>query len=67
MGREMHKIANRNEKLFTRLDGILETHSVDVANSRMTDIMIEYFNNTADDNIRLLTQGRTGFIEHYKR
>ncbi|HRO46462.1 hypothetical protein [Agriterribacter sp.] len=65
MGREMHKIASRNEKLFTRLEGILKANTTDAANSKMADIMIEYFDNTAEDNIRLLKQLRTGFIENH--
>ncbi len=63
MGREMHKIAKANEKLFKTLDGILENNIKDVANSKMATIMIEYFDNTLTDNVELLKQLKQGFTE----
>ena len=63
MGREMKKIAIRNEKLYSRIEGILETNTVDIANSKMAAIMIEYFGNTMEDNVELLKQLKQGFTE----
>ena len=63
MGREMSKIAKRNEKLFGRIEGILNTNTDDMPNSKMAAIMIEYFENTVEDNVLLLQQLKQGFTE----
>jgi predicted nucleotidyltransferase len=63
MGREMSKIAKRNEKLFSRIEGILNTNTEDMPNSKMAAIMIEYFQNTIEDNVLLLQQLKKGFTE----
>lgn len=63
MGREMSKIAKRNEKLFGRIEGILNANIDDMPNSKMAAIMIEYFQNTIEDNVLLLQQLRQGFTE----
>ena len=63
MGREMRKIALRNEKLFSRIEGILNANTDDMPNSKMAAIMIEYFGNTIEDNVLLLQQLKQGFIE----
>jgi len=63
MGREMRKIAKRNEKLFGRIEGILNTNTGDTANSKMAVIMTEYFDNTVEDNVLLLQQLKQGFTE----
>ena len=64
MGREMRKIAQRNERLFERIEGILHSNTADAASSSMAKIMIEYFNNTAEDNVILLNHLREGFNEN---
>jgi predicted nucleotidyltransferase len=64
MGREMSKIARRNKKLFTRIENILHANTNNIASSKMADIMIEYFENTAEDNVKLLEQLKQGFIEN---
>ena len=61
MGREMSKIANRNEKLFKRIEGILESNTSDTTNSKIAAIMVEYFGNSMDDNVKLLMQLQKGF------
>ncbi len=61
MGREMRKIAARNEKLFARIEGILNDNTDDMPNSKMAAIMIEYFENTVEDNVLLLQQLKKGF------
>lgn len=63
MGREMNKIAKQNEKLFARIDGILEANTDDIANSHMATIMIEYFDNTMEDSVTMLKQLKKGFTE----
>lgn len=59
----MSKIAKRNEKLFDRIKGILDANTTDVAGSKIAGIMIEYFENTAEDNVVLLEQLKRGFTE----
>lgn len=54
MGREMGKIAKRNEKLRSRIAGILNANTNDIANSPMAAIMVEYFENTIEQNVLLL-------------
>ena len=63
MGREINKIAKRNEKLFTRIEGILSANTDDMPNSKMGAIMTEYFQNTIHDNVLLLQQIKQGFNE----
>ena len=63
MGREISKIANRNEKLFTRISEILDRNTEDIPNSKMAAIMVEYFDNTVEDNVLLLQQLKQGFTE----
>lgn len=63
MGREMKKIAARNEKLFARIEGILNANTDDMPNSKMAAMMIEYFDNTVEDNVLLLQQLKKGFTE----
>jgi predicted nucleotidyltransferase len=63
MGREMNKIARRNGKLFKRIEGILKDNTDDMPNSKMGAIMIEYFDNTVEDNVLLLQQLIKGFKE----
>ena len=63
MGREMSKIANRNEKLFKRIEGILNANTFDITKSKMAIIMIEYFQNTVEENVLLLKKIKEGFTE----
>jgi predicted nucleotidyltransferase len=63
MGREMSKIARRNKKLFGRVEEILKTNTDDMPNSKMAAIMIEYFENTVQENVMLLQQLKQGFTE----
>jgi len=63
MGREMRKIAKRNDKLFARIENILNTNTEDISSSKMAFIMTEYFENTVEDNVVLLRELRQGFIE----
>lgn len=63
MGREMKKIARRNESLFERIERILNANTGDLQSSKMGAIMVEYFDNTVEDNVLLLQQLKQGFIE----
>lgn len=59
----MKKIAVRNEKLYSRIEGILNTNTDDMPNSKMAAIMVGYFGNTIEDNVLLLQQLKQGFTE----
>lgn len=63
MGREIKKIAKRNLKLQNRMVSILERNTNNILNSNMAIVMVEYFKNTVEDNIRLLYQIKLGFEE----
>jgi len=63
MGREMAKIAKRNEKLFQRLNDILDRNTFNVYESSIGAIMIEYFENTVNENVKLLLQIKKGLTE----
>ncbi len=63
MGRGMAKIAKRNEKLFNRIDGILKANTDDLVNSRMAAIMVEFYQNTVEENVLLLQKLMQGFNE----
>ena len=43
MGREMSKIAKKNELLFSRIVGILDSNTLVSQNSEMAKIMVEYY------------------------
>ena len=63
MGREMSKIAKRNDTLFDRIYKILEVNTTNIANSKMAIIMIEYFENTLKENVLLLNHLKLGYNE----
>ena len=63
MGREIKKIAKRNPKLEDRVMSILEKNTNDIPNSSMALIMLEYFKNTVEDNVKLIGQIKMGFQE----
>ena len=64
MGREMNKIAKRNEQLFKRIEKILAANTNEMGNSKMAVIMIEYFYNTVKDNVLILQKLLQGFTEN---
>jgi predicted nucleotidyltransferase len=63
MGREIKKIAKRNPKLEDRVMSILERNTDDAPNSNMAIVMVEYFKNTVEDNVKLTEQIKMGFQE----
>lgn len=64
MGREMSKIAKKNEKLFERINKILEANTNNIPNSKMAIVMIEYFENTIEESVLLLNQLKLGYHEN---
>ena len=61
LGRELKKIAQRHNELYKRISNILEANSTDVDRSRMAEIMVEYFDNTVEENRFLIEQINKGF------
>lgn len=61
MGREMYKIAKRNNNLYNRINTILTENTNYTASNKMAAIMVEYFQNTIQDNVLLLQQLQQGF------
>ncbi|CAM3972592.1 hypothetical protein FLSI110296_06475 [Flavobacterium sinopsychrotolerans] len=62
MGREINKIAKRNEILHNRLKDLLEvsTNNKDIEIAR---IMVEFYENTIEDNLAILEQIKIGYLE----
>lgn len=63
MGREMKKIAFRNERLYQRLSRLLQANTEKVSESELGRIMTEYFANTVIENVALLSTVKEGFTE----
>ena len=63
MGREMSKIAKKNEALFERINTIMEANTNNIPNSKMAIIMLEYFENTLEESVLLLQQIKFGYNE----
>lgn len=62
MGREMNKIAKRNEMLHNRLRDLLEI-STNNKNIEIAKIMAKFYENTIEDNLTILEQIKTGYLE----
>jgi hypothetical protein len=62
MGREINKIAKRNEILHNRLKDLLEvsTNNKDIG---IAKIMAEFYENTIEDNVAILEQIKNGYLE----
>jgi len=62
MGREINKIAKRNEILHNRLKVLLEvsTNNKDIG---IAKIMAEFYENTIEDNVAILEQIKNGYLE----
>jgi predicted nucleotidyltransferase len=63
LGREIKVIAQRNKKLKERIANMLDVNTAHATTSRMAEIMVQYFNNTIEDNLRLLRYLKIGFDE----
>ena len=62
LGREIKKIACRNKELENRLLHILNGNTESYATSRIAILMTSYFDNTAEDNYKLLIRIKHGYI-----
>jgi predicted nucleotidyltransferase len=63
LGREMRKIANRNIKIYDRIEKILNENTVEIAKSHIALIMTEYFDYSVTENIALLDSIKIGFTQ----
>lgn len=61
MGREMKKIAIRNEKLYERLTNLLEKNTMDVNTSEIGKIMANWVNTTVEESLKPLLEIQLGF------
>lgn len=64
LGRDMSKIALLNEDLYIRIRAILKKNTMDIHSSNMAKIMAEFFQNTIEDNVKLLEQVKIGYLEN---
>jgi len=63
MGREMRKIAARNQNLYERIISILNRETIDPPSSKMAELMLSKEEETVWDKIKILQQIKTGFTE----
>jgi hypothetical protein len=63
MGREIKVIARRDEKLLGRIVKLLNANTAGAATSKIAEIMVQYFNNTIEENLQLLQHLKKGFDE----
>ncbi|MFV8467383.1 hypothetical protein [Flavobacterium sp. LB1P62] len=64
LGRDMGKIAQLNEDLFLRIKKILKKNTTDIHSSDIAKIMAEFFQNTIEENVKLLEQVKIGYLEN---
>lgn len=64
LGRDMGKIAKLNEELYIRIKKILKKNTLDIHSSDIAKIMAEFFQNTIEDNVKLLEQVKIGYLEN---
>ena len=64
LGRDMGKIAQLNEDLFLRIKKILKKNTIDIHSSDIAKIMAEFFQNTIEENVKLLEQVKIGYLEN---
>lgn len=63
MGREMKKIAVRNEKLYDRITNLLDKNTLDVNTSEIAKIMAKLANTSVEESLKPLSEIRLGFQE----
>ncbi|WEK35965.1 MAG: hypothetical protein P0Y53_00505 [Candidatus Pseudobacter hemicellulosilyticus] len=63
IGRLIRKIAIRNERLYERLHKILADNAEDAAESKMAEIMVEYFRTSAQECTHLIREIQMGLNE----
>jgi predicted nucleotidyltransferase len=64
MGRDMAKITKLNKELYQRIKKILSKNTKDIHTSDIGVIMAEFFQNTIQDNVKLLEQIKIGYLEN---
>lgn len=64
LGREMGKIAQLNKDLFLRIKKTLKKNTIDIHSSDIAKIMAEFFQNTIEENVKLLEQVKIGYLEN---
>ncbi|WP_348811293.1 hypothetical protein [Flavobacterium maritimum] len=64
LGRDMGKIAQLNEDLFLMIRKILKKNTIDIHSSDIAKIMAEFFQNTIEENMKLLEQVKIGYLEN---
>jgi predicted nucleotidyltransferase len=64
LGRDMGKIAQLNEDLFLRIKKILKKNTIGIHSSDIAKIMAEFFQNTIEENVKLLEQVKIGYLEN---
>jgi predicted nucleotidyltransferase len=62
IGREIRKIALRNDKLFQRIANLLKRNSGNPESSPMGVIMSKYFDNTIEESVQLIRKMESGFL-----
>jgi predicted nucleotidyltransferase len=62
MGREISKISKRSVTLYNRIKKLFEENT-NTNDSEIAKIMIEFYDNTIEDNILVLEQIKIGFLE----
>ncbi|MNU08302.1 hypothetical protein D3C72_2542740 [compost metagenome] len=60
----MGKIAQLNEDLFLMIRKILKKNTIDIHSSDIAKIMAEFFQNTIEENMKLLEQVKIGYLEN---
>lgn len=60
MGREMNKISKRSDVLYNRIKNLLDVNTKDIDMAR---IMVEFYENTIEDNLAILEQIKAGYLE----
>ncbi|MPR33369.1 nucleotidyl transferase AbiEii/AbiGii toxin family protein [Salmonirosea aquatica] len=65
MGREIGKIAQRNDQLYQRILNIMHVNTADPRTSELARVMIDYFDNTLEDNILIVNRIKKGFTEYF--
>lgn len=62
MGREISKISKRSVTLYDRIKKLLEENT-NTNDSKIAKIMIEFYDNTIEDNLLVLEQIKIGFLD----
>ena len=67
LGREIGKVLKRNARLANRILHILNENTIDPANSRIADIMVAFFGNKTEENVKILNKMKKGIEESLRK